>query len=227
MPSWIKTTSTARPRPYTREKRTLRYPLVDDELALLWMANMGCIDMNTWYSRVDTPSRPDWVLFDLDPSPDVGFPEVVQVALLIKDVLDTLGLPGFRRPAARTASTSSRPDRAGTPTTGLGSSPRSSPEPSRDYCSLVTTEWAKASGAASLSTRTKTARARRSRPSTRFDRGRERRSPRPSAGRRSPRLEPAAFTMEVALDRVQRHGDLFEGVLTTHQSLGDALSQLR
>ena len=54
---------------------------MNDEDALLWMVNMGCIDMNTWYSRVDKPDRPDFVLFDLDPSPDVGFKETVQVAL--------------------------------------------------------------------------------------------------------------------------------------------------
>ena len=56
---------------------------------------MGCIDLNTWYSRIDKPDRPDFVLFDLDPSPDVGFPETVQVALLVKEVLDTLGLESF------------------------------------------------------------------------------------------------------------------------------------
>ena len=56
---------------------------------------MGCIDLNTWYSRIDKHDRPDWVLFDLDPSPDVGFPETVQVALLVKQVLDTLGLESF------------------------------------------------------------------------------------------------------------------------------------
>ena len=68
---------------------------MNDELALLWMANMGCIDMNTWYSRVDKPERPDWVLFDLDPSPDVGFTETVQVALLVKQALDALELESF------------------------------------------------------------------------------------------------------------------------------------
>ena len=56
---------------------------------------MGCIDLNTWYSRVDRPERPDFVLFDLDPAADAGFPEVVQVALLVKEVLDALGLVGF------------------------------------------------------------------------------------------------------------------------------------
>ena len=95
MPDWIRTFEYRSTSRATREKRTLRYPLVNDELALLWMVNMGCIDMNTWYSRVDKPDRPDLVLFDLDPSPDVGFPEVVQVALLIKEVLDALGLAGF------------------------------------------------------------------------------------------------------------------------------------
>ena len=69
MPDWIPTAPfQASTRETPREKRTIDYPLVNDELALLWMVNMGCIDMNTWYSRVDKPDRPDWVLFDLDPS---------------------------------------------------------------------------------------------------------------------------------------------------------------
>ena len=68
---------------------------MNDELALLWMANMGCIDLNVWYSRVDKLDRPDFVLFDLDPAADVGFPETVEVALLVKQVLDSLGLAGF------------------------------------------------------------------------------------------------------------------------------------
>ena len=77
------------------KRRWIDLPLVNDELALLWMVNMGCIDMNTWYSRVDKPDRPDFVLFDLDPSPDVGFRETVQVALLVKQALDALGLVSF------------------------------------------------------------------------------------------------------------------------------------
>src|SRR5437867_4158632 len=59
------------------------------------MVNMGCIDMNTWYSRVDKPDRPDFVLFDLDPAADSGFAETVQVALLVKEALDALGLASF------------------------------------------------------------------------------------------------------------------------------------
>ncbi|HET9674973.1 MAG TPA: DNA ligase D, partial [Gaiellaceae bacterium] len=96
MPDWIPTVDievTTRDRP--RQRRRIDAPLVNDELALLWMVNMGCIDLNTWYSRVDKLDRPDFVLFDLDPSPDVGFRETVQVALLVKEALDALELQSF------------------------------------------------------------------------------------------------------------------------------------
>ena len=93
MPDWIPTAQfEASTRDKPPQRRLIDFPLVNDELALLWMVNMGCIDMNTWYSRVDKPSRPDFVLFDLDPSPDVGFPEAIHVALLIKQTLDLLEL---------------------------------------------------------------------------------------------------------------------------------------
>ena len=98
MPDWIPTVNievSTRDKP--RQRRRIDAPLVNDELALLWMVNMGCIDLNTWYSRVDKLDRPDFVLFDLDPSPDVGFRETVQVALLVKEALDALGLESFAK----------------------------------------------------------------------------------------------------------------------------------
>ncbi|HWH04999.1 MAG TPA: DNA ligase D, partial [Gaiellaceae bacterium] len=88
MPDWIPTRRfrvSARDR--ARTTKDVDFALVNDELALLWMVNMGCIDLNTWYSRVDRPDRPDFVLFDLDPSPDVGFAETIEVALLLKQLL--------------------------------------------------------------------------------------------------------------------------------------------
>ena len=73
MPDWIQRA----PFPASTrdgEKRIIDYALVNDDLALLWMVNMGCIDMNAWSSRADRADRPDWVMFDLDPSEDVGLP---------------------------------------------------------------------------------------------------------------------------------------------------------
>jgi bifunctional non-homologous end joining protein LigD len=229
MPEWIprfeyRSTSRA-----TREKRTLRYPLVNEELALLWMANMGCIDMNTWYSRVDKPSRPDWVLFDLDPSPDVGFPEVVRVALLIKEVLDALGLAGFPKtsgadgfhvlvPIARRHTYDHTREFAEIVAGTLARLNRG----------LVTTEWAKAKRRGVLVDANQNGEGKTIASAY---------SVRPRAGAPvstplrweevSEDLDPASFTMEVVLDRVQRHGDLFEGVLTTRQALGKALDALR
>jgi bifunctional non-homologous end joining protein LigD len=93
MPDWIPK-RTYRTYPREGESRLVDFPLVDDELALLWMVQMHCIDMNAWYSRVDRPQRPDWVLFDLDP-PDGGFRDAVRVAHLIREALADLGLDGY------------------------------------------------------------------------------------------------------------------------------------
>ena len=96
MPEWIERfRAQVSTRESPRRSKWIEAPVVNDEDALLWMVNMGCIDMNTWYSRVDRPDRPDFVLFDLDPSPDVGFAETVQVALIVKAALDALGLQSF------------------------------------------------------------------------------------------------------------------------------------
>ena len=94
MPEWIKRyRSTVTPR--SGGEREIELPVVDDELALLWMVNMGCIDMNPWYSRVDRPDRPDFVLFDLDPTPEVPWTQTVEVALLVKGLLDGVGFAAF------------------------------------------------------------------------------------------------------------------------------------
>src|ERR671934_362945 len=93
MPSWIRT---RRFRTHPREggSRLVDFPLVNSRDALLWMVQMHCIDMNAWYSRVDKPHRPDFVLFDLDP-PDDGFPLAVRVAHLIREALEELELVSY------------------------------------------------------------------------------------------------------------------------------------
>jgi bifunctional non-homologous end joining protein LigD len=94
MPDWIPVS----PQPAkSRRGAVVRYPLVNDELALLWMVEYGCVDMHVWTARADRPDRPDVVLFDLDPSPGVGFGEVVAAALLVRDALDVYGLESVVR----------------------------------------------------------------------------------------------------------------------------------
>jgi bifunctional non-homologous end joining protein LigD len=91
MPSWIPVS----PQPArSRGGELIRYPVVKDELALLWMLEYGCIDLHVWTSRMDLPHRPDIVLFDLDPA-GVAFADVARAALLLRAALETLGIHGY------------------------------------------------------------------------------------------------------------------------------------
>jgi bifunctional non-homologous end joining protein LigD len=230
MPEWIPT----RPfmvstRDTPRRKRRIQTPLVNDELALLWMANMGCIDMNVGYSRVDRPDRPDFVLFDLDPSKDVGFRETVQVALLVKEVLDALELEGFPKtsgsdgihvlvPTERRYTYAQTREFAEIVARTLEATHRG----------LVTTQWSKAKRRGVLidSNQNGEGKTIASVYSVR---------PREGAPVSTPlrwqevdeKLDPRDFTMDVVLGRIERLGDLYEPVLTHKQSIGAALKKLR
>ena len=230
MPDWIPTRpfeASTRDRPPKR--RVIDFPLVNDELALLWMVNMGCIDMNTWYSRVDKPSRPDFVLFDLDPSPDVGFPEATRVALLIKETLDLLELESLAKTSGSEGIHILVPiARRHTFTETREFSEIIAGAIARAYPGLATTEWTKAKRRGVLIDTNQNGEGKTiaSVYSVR---------PKPGAPVSMPlrwdevneSLDPAAFTMDAVLERVAREGDLFEGVLSSKQSLGAALRSLR
>jgi bifunctional non-homologous end joining protein LigD len=78
------------------------FPIVDDLAALLWVVNLGCIDLNQWYATCDDVDRPDYLHFDLDPvkDPKAGptpFEVVREAALALKAALDALKLPSFAK----------------------------------------------------------------------------------------------------------------------------------
>ena len=88
LPAWVRVSQQpAR----SRAGAPVRAPLVDDELALLAMVELGCVDLHVWTSRTDRPDRPDVVLFDLDPA-GVPFGDVVRAALVLREALELLGL---------------------------------------------------------------------------------------------------------------------------------------
>ena len=229
MPDWIpsrKFLVSARDR--ARTKKWIAAPLVNDEAALLWMVNMGCIDLNTWYSRVDKPDRPDWVLFDLDPSPDVGFRETVQVALLVKEILDALGLVGFPKtsgsrgihvlvPVERRYTYDETREFAEIVAGALA----------RTHRGLVTTEWTKSKRRGVLVDANQNGEGKTIASVY---------SVRPRAGapvstplrweELTTDLDPERFTMDVVLERVRREGDLYADVLSTRQRLDKALRAL-
>jgi bifunctional non-homologous end joining protein LigD len=228
MPEWIERA----PFPASTragEKRIIEYAIVNDDLSLLWMANMGCIDLHTWASRVDKPERPDWVMFDLDPSEGSGFEEVIEVAQFVKQTLDLLELESYPKtsgsrgihvlvPIARRHTFEEVREFAGIVAGALA----------RAHPGLATTEWTKQKRQGVLVDANQNGPGRTNATvySVR---------PRPGAtvsaplrwDEVQPGLDPMGFTMEAVRDRVARHGDLYAGALAGKQSLKAALKSLR
>jgi len=228
MPEWIERA----PFPASTragEKRIIEYAIVNDDLSLLWMANMGCIDLHTWASRVDRPERPDWVMFDLDPSEGSGFEEVIEVAQLVKATLDLLELESFPKtsgsrgihvlvPIARRHTFEEVREFAGIVAGALA----------RAHPGLATTEWTKQKRRGVLVDANQNGPGRTN--ATVY-------SVRPRAGAPvstplrwdevQPGLDPLGLTMEAVRDRVARRGDLYAGALAGKQSLKAALKSLR
>jgi bifunctional non-homologous end joining protein LigD len=75
----------------------IHFPVIRELPDLLWLVNLGCIDLNPWYSRCDDVDRPDFLHFDLDPVPPAGFDRVREAALLVRDALDELDMPAYAK----------------------------------------------------------------------------------------------------------------------------------
>jgi bifunctional non-homologous end joining protein LigD len=73
----------------------VNFPIVQDLASLLWLINLGCIDLNPWYARCDDTDRPDFLHFDLDPGPGADFARVREVALRVREILDSLKIPTY------------------------------------------------------------------------------------------------------------------------------------
>jgi len=78
------------------------FAIVDDAAALAWVANLGCIELHTWHSRVSEIERPDYLLIDLDPTSDGQWPYVREIALVVREVMDELGLASFPKTSGAT-----------------------------------------------------------------------------------------------------------------------------
>jgi len=72
------------------DEKVVNFPVIDDLPSLLWVVNLGCIDLNQWYARCEDYDRPDYLHFDLDPSPAATFGQVLESALVVREALETL-----------------------------------------------------------------------------------------------------------------------------------------
>jgi bifunctional non-homologous end joining protein LigD len=73
------------------------FPMIQDLAALLWVINLGCIDLNQWYATCDDIDRPDYLHFDLDPVEGTPFEKVIETALVVHEALDTLKMPSYAK----------------------------------------------------------------------------------------------------------------------------------
>ena len=227
-PAWLQTRRfTTHPR--GGGSREVDFALVNSRDALLWMVQMNCIDMNAWYSRVDKPARPDFVVFDLDPpdEPD-GFAQAIQVAHLIRELLEEVELPGYVKtsgadgihvlaPIQRRASYQDTYAFAETAARLL----------EERHPGTLTTQWLKRKREGVLVDHRQNGWGKTiaSVYSVR---------PKPGAPvstplrweELTPDVRPRDFTMAVALDRLARLGDLFAPVLHDARPLGAAARRL-
>jgi len=86
-PSWVRTCAITH-----GSGNVIDFPVIDDVPTLLWVINLGCIDLNQWYGRCDDIDRPDYVHFDLDPGEGATFAQVRQASLLVREALETLDM---------------------------------------------------------------------------------------------------------------------------------------
>jgi len=89
-PAWIETCSIEHD-----SGNVIDFPMVQDRAALLWVINLGCIDLNQWYARCDDVDRPDYLHFDLDPGEGATFERVLETARVVRDALEALKMPSL------------------------------------------------------------------------------------------------------------------------------------
>jgi bifunctional non-homologous end joining protein LigD len=96
-PAWLETCAIRH-----KAAGVIDFPMTQDLAALLWVVNLGCIDLNPWYARCDDTDRPDYLHFDLDPGPGASFARVRETALVLREALAAMGM----RPLAKTSGSS-------------------------------------------------------------------------------------------------------------------------
>ncbi len=223
MPDWIPVA----PLPAkSRGGELVRYPLVNDDLALLWMIEFGCVDLHVWTSRADRPDRPDYVLFDLDPT-GVRFGDVVRAARLLHEALEALGLDAVVRTTGGAGLHVQVPIDRGAHTHAEA----------RRFAEIVAGALVR-SARGLVTTERSLARRHGVFVDTKMN-GHGQQivcaysvRPQPGAPVAAPlrwdeldeTLDPRAFTMDAVLERVERDGDLHERLLSPRQRLDAALA---
>jgi DNA ligase D len=205
------------------------FAVIDNAAALAWVINLGCIELHTWHSRVPEIEKPDYLLIDLDPTTDGQWPYVREIALVVRDVMEGLGLATYPKTSGATGLHVMAPIKPELPFPEVRRFAKALAEEVErrvDDQEVATTTWRVADRRGVFvdfgqNSRDKTIAAAYSvRPTP------EARVSAPLAWEEVPTVEPQTFTVETMRDRISDVGDLTEGMWRRKVSLLSRFAKL-
>jgi bifunctional non-homologous end joining protein LigD len=205
------------------------FAVVDNPAALAWVANLGCIELHTWHSRVPELERPDYMLIDLDPTTDGQWPYVREIALVVKQVMDELGLASFPKTSGATGFHILAPIKAelGYPEVRRFAKALAQEVERRiGDQEVATTTWKVADRRGVFVDYGQNARDRTIASAYSIRPTEDARVSAPLRWDEVPKVDPASFTVETMRDRIAKVGDPMAGMWRRKPSLASRFEQL-
>jgi bifunctional non-homologous end joining protein LigD len=224
-PDWLETVHVL----FGRSGRTADFPVVTNAAGLAWIINLGCIELHTWHCRVTDVERPDYLLIDLDPSEGNPWELVPEIAMVVKEVMDELGLASFPKTSGATGFHILAPIRPELPfpeVRRFAKALAQEVERRIDDQDVATTTWKVAERSGVFVDFGQNARDRTIASAYSIRPTPDARASAPLRWDEVPGVDPAAFTLATMRDRVREVGDLTAGMWRRKVSLASRFEQL-
>ncbi len=224
-PDWLETVHILFPG----SGRTADFPIVTDAASLAWIVNLGCIELHTWHARVTDVERPDYLLIDLDPTEGNPWELVPEIAMVVKEVMDELGLASFPKTSGATGFhilAPIKPELRFAEVRRFAKALAQEVERRIDDQDVATTTWKVADRSGVFVDYGQNARDRTIASAYSIRPTPDARASAPLRWEDVPGVDPAAFTLETMRKRVTDVGDLTKGMWRRKVSLASRFEQL-
>jgi bifunctional non-homologous end joining protein LigD len=224
-PEWLETVHVL----FGRSGRTADFPVLTNAAGLAWIINLGCIELHTWHCRVTDVERPDYLLIDLDPSEGNPWELVPEIALVVKEVMDELGLASFPKTSGATGFhilAPIKPELRFPEVRRFAKALAQEVERRIDDQDVATTTWKVAERSGVFVDFGQNARDRTIASAYAIRPTRDARASAPLRWEEVPGVDPAAFTLQTMRDRVRDVGDLTAGMWRRKVSLASRFERL-
>src|SRR5437660_5239964 len=205
------------------------FAVVDNAAALAWVVNLGCIELHTWGSRIDDIERPDYLLIDLDPSEGNPWEFVREIALVVKEVMDELGLASYPKTSGATGLhilAPIKPELAFPEVRRFAKALAQEVESRIDDQDVATTTWKVADRSGVFVDYGQNARDRTIASAYSIRPTPDARASAPLRWDEVPGAEPGAFTLETMRKRIERIGDPTSGMWRRKVGLASRFEKL-